>query len=213
MTVHAFTFNPFQTNSFIVHGEKEAILIDASCSEPAEFAGIEEYLDRHGLKVTRYLLTHGHIDHIMGCAYLARERGASFAMHRADLPFIERAVEQGVMFGTPIEQPPRPEKFLNEGDSIEVEGATLDVLHVPGHSPGSVAFVDRANGYVIGGDVLFMNSIGRTDLPGGSLPELMESIFQKFIPLGDEFVVYPGHGPATTIGEERRNNPFLNGAA
>ena len=130
-------------------------------------------------------------------------------MHREDRVFIAQAEEQAQLFGEAIETPSEPEGFLNEGDRVPFGNASLEVLHMPGHSPGSISFYDAASQAVISGDVLFRGSIGRTDLWRGDLPELMRSIFEKLVPLGDTVHVYPGHGPVTTVGEERRTNPFL----
>jgi hydroxyacylglutathione hydrolase len=211
MIVKSFTFNPFQTNCFILHDSDEAAIIDPACMEAAEVAAVNDYIKRQGLEVRHLLLTHAHIDHIFGCASLSETYGMPFAMHRADLPFIDRSEEQARMFGIDLERPRKPETFLDEGDEIKIGSTTLSLLHVPGHSPGSIAFVDSVGRQVIAGDVLFSGSIGRTDLPGGSLPQLMESIYQKLVPLGDDFRVHCGHGPSTTIGQERRSNPFLTG--
>ena len=132
-------------------------------------------------------------------------------MHRAELPFLVHAQEQARLFGVDLETPPAPEHFLEEGDTVAFGEVTWRVLHTPGHSPGSVCFYDEGEGAVLSGDVLFQGSIGRTDLMQGSMPQLMRSIFEQLVPLGDETRVYPGHGPATTIGRERQANPFLTG--
>lgn len=209
MTVQSFTFNPFQTNGFVCHDGGEAVLVDAPGRTPAEHQAVHDYLTRHGLTVRHLLLTHAHIDHVFGCAYWSEQLKMPWQMHREDLPFITRSQEQAQLFGIALEAPPLPETFLQEGDTITFGAATWQVLYTPGHSPGSVSFHDAAHGFVIAGDVLFHGSIGRTDLPGGSMPVLMQSIFQQLLPLGDETAVYCGHGPATKIGRERRNNPFL----
>lgn len=212
MTIKSFTFNPFQTNCFVCHDAGEAVLIDPSCHTEAERQMVLDYLDQHALTVRHLLLTHAHIDHIFGCKALADHFGMPWQMHRADLPLLQRAREQAVFFGVKLENPPLPDRFLQEGDTVAFGEAAWEVLHTPGHSPGSVCFHDAAGGFVIAGDVLFQGSIGRTDLPGGSLPVLMESIFQKLVPLGEATAVHPGHGPSTTIGQEVQTNPFLTGS-
>jgi hydroxyacylglutathione hydrolase len=211
MTIQSFTFNPFQTNCYVCHNAGEAVLVDPSSMTAAEHQVVVDYLEHEGLTVRHLLLTHGHIDHIFGCAFFAARFGQAFQVHRDDLPLLRRAEEQGQVFGVAVEPPPEPDRFLQEGDTISFGHTTWEVLHTPGHSPGSVCFYDRAAGAVIAGDVLFQGSIGRTDLWQGSLPQLMASIFQKLVPLGDATAVHPGHGPATTIGRERRANPFLTG--
>ena len=213
MTVKTFTFSPFQTNCYVCHDAGEAVLVDPSCYVEAEQQAVVDYLEENDLTLRHLLLTHAHIDHIFGCAFFAEKYGMAWQMHRGAVPFIKRSQEQAVFFGTPLEPPPLPEQVLDEGDTISFGEAMWEVLYTPGHAPGSVCFYDAANGFVLSGDVLFMDSIGRTDLPGGSLPTLMASIFQKLIPLGDATTVYPGHGPATTIGRERQRNPFLTGAS
>jgi hydroxyacylglutathione hydrolase len=209
VTVHSFTFNPFQTNSYICHDAGEAVLIDPASQVSAERRQVEQYLEDYHLTVKHLLLTHAHLDHIFDCAYFAGKFGLSWQLHPSDVMLLNGAQMQAQLFGMDVETPPPPGSLLNEEDTITFGGATWQVLHAPGHSPGSVCFYDEANGFVISGDVLFAGSIGRTDLWMGSLPQLMESIHQKLLPLSDGVKVYPGHGPATTIGEERRTNPFL----
>lgn len=212
MKIHRFTFNPFQTNCYICHDGEEAVLVDPSCHTRAEQQAVVDYLVRNGLRLRHLLLTHGHIDHIFGCRFFSDYAEQGFWMHQADVPFLEQAEAQRQFFNVPVEPPPLPEGFLHEGDTLTFGQTTWTVLHTPGHSPGSISFYDAQHKLVIVGDVLFQGSIGRTDLPGGSLPVLMQSIFQKLLPLGDETRVYPGHGPQTTIGQERQHNPFLTGA-
>lgn len=210
MEIKSFTFNPFQTNCFIAHDEGEAVIVDAASSEATEHAEIERYIEENKLKVTHLLLTHGHIDHIFGCRHLSERFGMPFRLHAEDLPLLQRAGDQAVMFGIPLEEPTSIDGSIEEGDEIRFGRVRWRVLHTPGHSPGSVAFFDEKARAVLSGDVLFAGSIGRTDLWKGSLPILMTSVFQKLVPLGDDVQVYSGHGPVTTIGDERRHNPFLN---
>lgn len=209
MTVQSFTFNPFATNCYVAHQDGEAVVVDPSCHTEAERRRVLDYLAAHDLDVRHLLLTHAHIDHIFGCAAFARHFGMEWQMHRDDVVLIDRAEQQAAFFGVELERPPRPSAYLAEGDTVSFGGATWEVLLTPGHSPGSICFHDAEHGFVVAGDVLFQGSIGRTDLPGGSLPQLMASIFQKLLPLGDDVAVYPGHGPATTLGRERQANPFL----
>ncbi len=210
MEIRSFTFNPFQTNCFIVHDQGEAVIVDAASSTPAEHAEIEQYVEENQLQVRHLLLTHGHIDHIFGCTHLSERFGMPFKLHAEDVPLLERAEDQAAMFGIPLDRPQEVDGSIKEGDKVQFGGVTWRVLHTPGHSPGSIAFYDEAARVVLSGDVLFAGSIGRTDLWKGSLPILMESIFQKLLPLGDDIRVYSGHGPVTTIKDERRHNPFLN---
>lgn len=211
MQIQRFTCNPFQTNCYVCHDDGEAVLVDPSCSTENEFKLVERYVEEHDLTMQHLLLTHAHIDHIFGCAHFAERYDMGFTMHRDDLNLLREAEEQAGMFGVRIDSPPEPESFLEEGDEIAFGTVSLLVLHTPGHSPGSVSFYDETSEAVLSGDVLFQGSIGRTDLWRGSLTELMRSIFQKLVSLGDDVRVHPGHGPDTTIGAERRSNPFLTG--
>ena len=209
MTVRPFVVSPFAENCYVCHDAGEAVLIDPGTATSAERDAVQDYITRNGLTVRHLLLTHAHIDHILGCAHFARAFGMQWKLHEADLPLLDSAELQARMFGVELERPPAPDTSLEEGGTIRFGNATWEILHTPGHSPGSVSFYDRANGFVIGGDVLFQGSIGRTDLWGGSMPTLLNAIQAKLMPLPDDTVVYSGHGPETTIGAERKTNPFL----
>ncbi len=202
-------FNPFQENTWLLHNGDEAIVIDPGCWNREEEHVLEEELTRNKLRLVRCLLTHAHIDHVLGLAWVHRRFGLAPELHRADLPLLDAAPRQGQMYGIPCEASPPAKAFLKEGDIITLGGDELSVVHVPGHSPGHVAFVCGAQAFVVSGDVLFKGSIGRTDLPGGDHDQLIDSIRSKLLPMADNTVVYCGHGPDTTIGEERRSNPFL----
>lgn len=209
MQVQAFTVNPFAENTYVCHDAGEAVVIDPGCSTLGERQAVLDYLATRHLTVRHLLLTHAHIDHIIDCAFFARHFNQRFQMHQADVPLLENADTQARMFGVEIEPPPLPGALLAEGDTVAVGEATWRVLHCPGHSPGSICFYDAENGFVIGGDVLFQGSVGRTDLWKGSMEQLMTSIHRKLLPLDDHTLVYAGHGPPTTIGRERAANPFL----
>ncbi len=216
MIVQSFTVSPFSENCYVVHAEGEAALIDPGTESREEKALVMNFIESNNLRVRHLLLTHAHIDHIFGCAFFAEKFGADadfkgWQLHDADLPLLAHAPVQAEMFGVRITPPPEPTRFLIEGDVIELGGSSFSVLHAPGHSPGSVCFYNEADGFVIGGDVLFQGSIGRTDLWEGSFPTLIDSIKTKLLPLPDQTIVYSGHGPATTIGQERQTNPFLTG--
>jgi len=212
MKIKSFVFNPFATNCFVAGSDGEAAVVDPSCMATEEIEEVVAYLDRENLTAKHLLLTHGHIDHIFGCAELSRRLGLGVSVHRDDFPLLENAEFQARMFGLSFDNPSVELIPLAEGDEISFGNATWDVVHTPGHSPGSVSFVDSEASFVIAGDVLFAGSIGRTDLWQGSMPTLMRSIFQKILPLGGDYVVYSGHGPQTTIGEEARTNRFLIGS-
>jgi hydroxyacylglutathione hydrolase len=209
MKINYFTFNPFSTNCFVLSSGNEAVIVDPSCHSQEEIDTVTEFLKTEGLTPAHILLTHAHIDHIFGCGALSRYYGLPVLMHREDESLIHNAKMQAGMFGLTFDEEDFDTVFRGEEDVIRFGDRTLSILHTPGHSPGSVSFHDPEGGYALCGDVLFNGSIGRTDLWRGSLPELMRSIFQKLVPLGEATVVYPGHGPETTIGEELSSNPFL----
>ena len=213
MQVEPFTFNPFMTNCFLCHDRGEAVLIDASCDTEAECAEVMSVIEEHGLDLRHLLLTHAHVDHIFGCRFFEEQFGQRFKAHEAAVPFIERADEQATAFGVEVEPPSVPTTLLAEGDTISFGDVTLEILHTPGHSPDSISFVHRPSRQAVTGDVLFQNSIGRTQgLPETSRTQLLNSITEKLLPLGDDFAIYSGHGPATTIGQERAQNPFVQEA-
>jgi glyoxylase-like metal-dependent hydrolase (beta-lactamase superfamily II) len=213
MHVEPFTFNPFMTNCFLCHDRGEAVLIDASCDTEAECAEVMSVVEEHGLDLRHLLLTHAHVDHIFGCRFFEEQFGQRFKAHEAAVPFIERADEQATAFGVEVEPPSVPTTLLAEGDTISFGDVTLEILHTPGHSPDSISFVHRPSRQAVTGDVLFQNSIGRTQgLPETSRTQLLNSITEKLLPLGDDFAIYSGHGPATTIGQERAQNPFVQEA-
>ena len=213
MQVEPFTFNPFMTNCYLCHDQGEAVLIDASCDTEAECAEVMDVMEAHDLEVRHLLLTHAHVDHIFGCRFFEEQFDQRFKAHEAAMPFIERAEEQATAFGVEVDPPSVPTTFLTEEDTVSFGGATLEILYTPGHSPDSISFVHRPSRQAITGDVLFQNSIGRTQgLPETSRAQLLGSITEKLLPLGDDFTIYPGHGPTTTIGQERAQNPFVQEA-
>lgn len=209
LRIASFTFNPFQENTFVVHSGSQALLIDPGCWNTTEERVLEGWLEEQGLLPVRLVLTHAHIDHVLGCAWAHRRYGLLPELHRNDLALLEMAPRQGQLYGVPCEPSPEPQRFIEEGDAIRLGDDELKVLFVPGHSPGHIALFSDAGRFVIAGDVLFKDSVGRTDLPGGDTDTLLRSIRDQLLPLGDDVRVYCGHGPDTTIGRERRSNPFL----
>lgn len=214
LSVQSFVVSPFAENTYVLSSEGEAAIVDPGTASRAERQAVEAYVEAAGLTVRHLLLTHAHIDHVFGCHHFAERYGADaehggWQLHPADAPLLDNAVVQGELFGVRVDPPPPPAHDLAAGDEILLGDATLRVRHVPGHSPGSVAFYSEADGLLIGGDVLFQGSIGRTDLWQGSLDVLLASIRDEVLTLPDDTVVYSGHGPRTTVGAERRSNPFL----
>lgn len=209
--LHSFCFGPFQENTYILWDEsKEALIIDPGNSSASEHQQLKQFIDTNGLKPVRLLLTHAHIDHISGNRFVYDTWNLLPEVHRNDELYIKRHEEVAKMYGLPAELSPLPEKYLEEGGLIQWgSGSELEMIFTPGHSPGSITFYSRPQKFIVCGDVLFYGSIGRTDLPGGNHDQLISAITQKLLPLGDDIKVYNGHGPATTIGNEREYNPFL----
>ncbi len=211
--IHSFTFSPIQENTYILWDENtlEAAIIDPGCYDQYEKEELADFVTDNQLKVKYILLTHAHLDHVFGVAYCKRKFGVDIYLHNADLPIYESFENRCKMWGmSKYEQLPPIDKWLSEGDKFTLGTLQLDVIFVPGHAPGHVAFINHKDKYVLGGDVLFRGSIGRTDLPLCNHADLINSIEQKFMSLDDDYTVYAGHNEPTTIGLERRTNPFLN---
>ena len=199
----------FAENCYLVYDPDHAdtVLVDPG-EETDRFLAEVRRRNRH---LSAIWLTHAHLDHISGVAEIREATGAPILLHSADLPLYQGLPQQGLMFGVRLAPPPPPDRFLVDREELRIGGVGFEVRHAPGHTPGHVCFV--APGAVLAGDVLFQGSIGRTDLPGGDHPTLLASIRRELLTLPDATLVYPGHGPATTIGDERRSNPFLIGLA
>ena len=212
INIHSFTFNPFEENTYILYDEtKECIIIDPGCYEKFEQEKLTTFIVKQELKPVRLLNTHCHLDHVFGNKFIADLYGLELEMNELDLPILQNAPVAAQLYGIPnVDISPEPAKFLNEGDVVEFGNSKLDILFIPGHSPGHIVFYNNDQKFVIGGDVLFYGSIGRTDLPGGDHDTLINNIKEKLLPLGDDFQVYSGHGPTTNLGFERENNPFLH---
>jgi glyoxylase-like metal-dependent hydrolase (beta-lactamase superfamily II) len=208
--IKKFVFNTFMVNSYLLYDESgESILVDAACYEPEEEEELSNFIAVNSLKLTRNLNTHCHIDHVLGNHYIEETYGIRPEYHKNSLPFFHTLKEIGSSFGFTIDQIPDPERFLEDGETIQLGASPMKVLYTPGHAEGSVCFYCEEQQFVITGDVLFRDTIGRTDLPSGNFNELMNSIRNKLFTLPDETLVYPGHGPDTSIGYERENNPFI----
>lgn len=211
MHIKSFQFNPFQENTYVLSDDtREAVIIDCGCLSPNEDERLMLFLETERLTVKRVLNTHLHLDHSFGNYSAAHTLGILPEAHQADEFLIGQMVSQSQAFG--IQGAVREQPlggYLHEGDVISFGRTQLEVLHVPGHSPGSICFYCRAENAIFVGDVLFAGSIGRTDLPKGNYEELITGIQKKILTLPDDTVVYSGHGPATTIGNERVNNPYL----
>jgi len=211
MHIQSFTFNPFAENTYILYDEThECVIVDPGCYGTVEEKQLADFIASENLKPVRLINTHCHIDHILGVPFVTSRYGISLEIHKGELVVLNYAGQSGLMFGTPIGKLPEPGGFLQEGDKVTFGNTTLDVFFTPGHSPASICFYDPVGKQLLSGDVLFKGSIGRTDLPGGDYETLMHSIFDVLMPLDDEVVVCAGHMEPTTIGDERRHNPFIH---
>ncbi len=204
------TFNAFQENTYIISdADKKAAIIDPGCHSPDEKDALKKHIADHDFIIEAVLNTHCHVDHVFGNHFAIQHYGTKLYMHQGELPVLQTYPQVAAMYGLPAEESPPPDEYLDHGDVFTLGTLKLKVLLTPGHSPASISFYNEDGGYIIGGDVLFENSIGRTDLPGGNHSVLLQSIKEHFLTLPDETIVYPGHGDKTTIGRERRSNPFL----
>ena len=199
---------PFEQNCTLLWdpATRQAAVVDPG----GDVADILDVVRARQLKVEKVLLTHGHIDHVGGVAALAAQLGVPVeGPQREETFWLDQLPEQCRMFGFPPTPVLVPDRWLEEGDAVTVGGQTLDVVHTPGHTPGHVCFIHKPSKLALVGDVLFAGSIGRTDFPRGNHAALIRAIREKLFPLGDDFEFIPGHGPMSTFGEERRNNPFV----
>jgi len=207
MIIETFEAGPIATNGYLVADKQggTALVIDAP--QGATQLMVEQ-AKKWNTPIVTVVNTHGHWDHVLDNAELLRRTGAKFAIHRDSAPLLSSA--QTRFFGLDLEiEPAKPDFFLEEGKPLDIGELRFEILHCPGHCPGSVVLFERKQRVAFVGDVLFAGSVGRTDLPGGSHDELMRSIHEKLLPLGDDVQILSGHGAVTTIGEERRSNPFL----
>jgi hydroxyacylglutathione hydrolase len=211
LKLKAFSVNPFQQNTYLVWDSKcDAAIIDPGNSTHLENQMIKRFIEENNLSLKRLLLTHAHIDHVMGNQFIYETYGLLPELHPGDDFFIDAMMQTASMYGLNCEQSPQPARILQHEQLIELGELSIRCLHTPGHSPGSISFYFEKEKVLISGDVLFHGSIGRTDLPMGDYDTLIHSITSQLLPLGDDVKVYSGHGPSTTIGFERLNNPFLN---
>lgn len=210
LQIKVLTFNPVQENTYVLYNEfSECIIIDPGCYFDQEKEELKSFINKNGLIPKRLLNTHCHLDHVFGNKFIAEEYKLTLHIHKSEEELLQMAPESGLMFNLPFDNYKGELIFLKEGDIVSLRDDKLEVIDAPGHSPGSVCFYCEKQQFLIGGDVLFQNSIGRTDLPGGSHEDLLRNIKEKLFKLPEKVTVYPGHGCATTIGDEMRLNPFL----
>lgn len=210
LNVNFFTFNAFDENTYIIsNAKKECWIVDPGMYHQEEIDQMIAYITDKQLQPKAIINTHAHIDHIFGVKSLVDKYQIPFGIHEKEQPVIDRAADAAAMFGFQLSDLPKPTFFIKDGAPMQLGDDTVEVLLTPGHSPGSISFYHAAGSWVISGDVLFSGSIGRTDLPGGNFDTLISSIKTYLFALPLETTVLSGHGPSTTIGEEKRFNPFL----
>lgn len=208
--VQKFTFNPIQENTYLLYDETgDCIIVDPGCYYDYEQKELAGFIASNNLVPVKIVNTHCHFDHILGVNYCRTTYRIPFLAHRDDAFLIEQAPAQGDLFGVPVEPIDPPDEFIAEGDQIRFGNSVLELIHVPGHAPGSLVIYQPGQKFMLAGDVLFYGSIGRTDLPRGSYDQLVDNIKSKLLVLPDDVLVYSGHGPETSIGFEKNTNPFL----
>lgn len=206
----AFAFNDFQVNTYLVWDDSgECLVVDPAFYSPEEQRAFRAIVNEKGLVVRGMANTHCHVDHVLGVGFMRATYGCSFRAHREEEKVVASVPLMGEMFGWSVDPPGSIDGYLEDYGTVSIGNQKLQVLFVPGHSPGSIAFYSKEGGFVITGDALFQGSIGRTDLPGGDYDTLIESIRSRLLVLPPETTVHPGHGPSTTIGSEAVENPFL----
>ncbi len=210
LTVKAFSFNPVEENTYILYNEeKQCCIIDPGCYFQKERDELKTFVEKSGLEPVLLLNTHCHLDHVFGNKFVHDQWGLTLHLHEREKPVLDYAPIAGETWQMPFENYSGELVFIKEGEKITLGKDELEIRFAPGHSPGSVCFYDEADGFVIAGDVLFNGSIGRTDLPGGDFDTLINSIQTQLFTLPDDTKAYPGHGPLTTVGFEKMNNPFV----
>jgi len=207
----SFTNNPYQENTYILYDDSgECAIIDPGMDTATEQNKVVNFIKTNQLRPVLLLNTHCHIDHVLGNKFIFDQYGLKPKFNIGELPLIEAVVAYAPSLGIRYDVSPLPDEYLPETGIIYFGNTTLELIFAPGHSPASLCFYDRADNLLIGGDVLFRNSIGRADLPGGNFAQLVKNIEEKIFTLPDDCTVYPGHGTETTIGFEKQTNPFFN---
>jgi hydroxyacylglutathione hydrolase len=209
--VKRFVFNSFGVNTYVLTDESgQCLIVDPACQYQGEETELREFITGNHLNPVGMVNTHFHIDHIVGNTFICNTFNLRPQCHKSSKLLWETAAEFGAAFGIKIQNLIVPKDFVREGDKITYGNSSVEVLYTPGHADGSICLANHAERFVIAGDVLFRDSIGRTDLPTGSFDVLYQSIMTKLFTLPDDYIVYPGHGPETSIGYEKMNNPFLH---
>lgn len=209
LLIQTFTFNAFSENTYVISDETlEAVIIDPGCYAREEQQELSEYIEKHQLKIKFILNTHCHIDHVLGNHYVKDKYKAPLLIHKIEEAQLRAVKNYAPVYGFEGFREAEPDQFIDESDTVSFGNTEWKIFFLPGHSPGHVGFYDGKEKILFSADVLFQNSIGRTDLPGGNFDTLIQSIHKKIFTLPDDVIIYPGHGPTTTVGEEKISNPF-----
>jgi len=208
VSVEVFCFNAFSENTFLIKSDSRCIIVDPGCYMKDEYDELNRYISDHNLVPQSILNTHCHIDHVLGVEYLKGYYKVPYFIAEREMTILRSAKIIAPLYGFNLYNEPEPDGFIKAGEVITVGKSIWKVIDVPGHSPGHIALYEESAKLCLSGDVLFLNSVGRTDLPGGAYNTLMTSIRDRLFTLPDDVRVFPGHGPETTIGEEKLNNPF-----
>ena len=212
LRIKQFTFSPLQENTYvIIGGQDECCIVDPGCYFGNERNELKEFIQETGLSPKYLLNTHCHLDHVFGNKFVHDTWGLTLHLHEKEKVVLDYAPVSGMNWGLPFDNYKGDLIYLREGDTIRLGDDKFDVLFTPGHSPGHISFYCAAQNFILSGDVLFRGSIGRTDLPGGNFDTLAQSIREQLYTLPNETVVYSGHGPETTVGKEKRTNPYVQG--
>ena len=210
LNVQTFTFNPVQENTYILYNEERlCCIIDPGCYFASEEIELRNFIELHQLTPKYLLNTHCHLDHIFGNRFIQKTYGLKLHLHNLEKQVLDFGPASGQMWQLPFDNYDGELIFIDETDKIKLGNDELEILFTPGHSPGHICFYDKASKFLVGGDVLFNGSVGRTDLPGGNFETLEQSIKTKLYMLPQDVIVYPGHGDSTTIGDEMKTNPFV----
>jgi glyoxylase-like metal-dependent hydrolase (beta-lactamase superfamily II) len=210
ITIKRFSYNAFQVNTYVLSDPSgECIIIDPGMDSSAEENEIADYIQENNLKPVLLVNTHTHVDHILGNVFIAEKYNIKLAAHKESEKFLHGAKGHAMVFGIELDSVKKIDEYLEEGSEIRFGESSLEIFLTPGHADGSLCFYSEADKFVITGDVLFNQSIGRTDLPTGDYDKLQQSIWKKLFVLPDDTTAFPGHGPETSIGFEKTHNPFV----
>lgn len=212
MKIKKFVINPFQMNCYVYYDENtsEGIIIDPAAYNEYEKNYILKFVNINKINIKYIINTHGHVDHVLGNKFAVDNFKCPLLIHREDLLLLQNAENQGLLFGINIESIPAPDEYIEENSEIKLNNNEINFIHTPGHSPGGVCIIDHNNKNIFCGDTIFSETIGRTDLPGGNMQILLDSIINKlFSRCKDDYILYPGHMEETSIGKEKKYNPFL----